>query len=142
MADIFGADKKVHGADKIVMSSGVKVSFDDDVKLAQSVDLQYQRQVQPVYELGSEDIWVSLTPASGTCNMSRVVGEDDPYEFVNGDKCDGYDITLDEGESTCSKELSTVTATGCHTISCGLQAQAGQGFLTENMQAFVGMIKD
>lgn len=140
MADIFGAEKNAHSAEEIVMSSGVLVSIGGPVHLAQQVNLQYQRQIQPIYELGSEDIWVSITPASGTCTINRAVGQDDPYEFVKGDECKGYDIALGEGKGKCTKKCPTITATGCYTTSCGLQAQAGQGFLTEDMNIFVSCV--
>lgn len=141
--DIYGAQKNIHGADEIVMSTGVLVSIKDTVHLAQSVNLNYARQIQPVYELGSEDIWLTLSPASGTCEVSRAVSKDQKaFANVHGEECSkGYDISIDKGQGSCTADPGSIHASGCFTQSVGLQAQAGPGFLTEQMSVFVGCLE-
>lgn len=139
--DIFGIEKVAHGANEIVLSSGVLVKIKDTVVLAQTANLDYQRTVQPVYELGSEDIWVQVSPAAGSANISRAVSASkNVYVYGIGQGCEPYDITLSKGKG-CTAQLDTVTATGCTTTSIGLQVNAGQGFLTETIQAHVGMVR-
>lgn len=137
--DIFGCTKTAHGSSEIVCSTGVLVAIQGEIMLAQSCNLNYQRQAQPVYELGHEDIWVTSQPASGSCEVGRAVSESkNVYAHINKDSCRGVTITLQAGDGNCTAKVKTVTATGCVCQSVGLQAQAGPGFLTESMSWFVG----
>lgn len=147
MADIFGGTRQTHGAKEIVLSHGVLVNISgagggDHVVLAQSVNINYQRTVQPVYEIGSEDIWVMLTPASGTCQLSRAVSDqNNVFAYVADKDCNDYEITVGAGKGECTAKAQNALCKGCYTQAIGLQVQAGQGFLTESMTSFVGSLE-
>lgn len=142
MADIFGAQKNVHGADEVVQSSGVLVSIGETVALAQNLNLQYQRTVQALFELGSEDVYVAVTPGQGTCEVSRFITESsNVYTYVKDDNCQDYTVDVQAGKGTCTAKVQSIHASGCHTMSVGEQVQAGQSQLTETMQIFVGMVE-
>lgn len=142
--DIFGAEKTAHSGKDIVSSTGVLVDFNGTIALAQSANVTYQRTVQPVYELGKEDIYVVIPGATGTCNVSRAVSKSaKAFQYVPKDaNCDtSGTMMLQKGQGKCTAEPGTVKCTGVIVQNVSLQVQAGQGFLTETMDAFVSCVE-
>lgn len=141
MPDIFGATKTGHSASEIVSSTGVLVSVGGEIHLAQSANVTYQRQVQPIYELGSEDIWSVVPGATGTCNVSRAVSQSANVFKHVPKSCEGTTLMLQAGRGNCSAKCGQVKCTGVIAQNVSLQVQAGQGFLTETMDFFVASVE-
>lgn len=142
MADVFGVDKNVFGADRIVNGAGVLVSIDGPIYLVQSCNVSYARQITPIYELGSEDIYAGASNPSGTVQLSRIVGlgSEALITFKQDAACDGQTITIGNGDS-CGDEFGTITAPDSMLQDVGLQAQAGQASVTENATYWAGTLE-
>lgn len=73
--DIFGYDKsKTMSATSLLPPGSIKVTIGGEIKLAQTVDINYQREISPTYELGSENVYLVTGKSSGTMNVSRLIG--------------------------------------------------------------------
>lgn len=150
MTDIFGSEKQAHGAKSLVTFSGVLVYIKDQaLKLAQRAELRYTRQSSNVYELGSEDVYTVLTPATGTLQLQYIVsldkaGNTDNAKWLGQNAgCNeaGEVITLQAGKPQCSGELrSIITCSGCVLTELGWSATAGQGAFQTNATYTVGVV--
>lgn len=84
MADYFGYNKTAKGPGNIVSSTMVLASIDGEaVRLVQDCNIQYQRNAQFQYELGSDSVWSIAGQSSGTATMTRSVGDKkllEPYQ--------------------------------------------------------------
>lgn len=157
--DIFGSTKTTHGAKSIVNFSGVLLKFeiktedsaggdsDNQIHLCQSANLVYQRGTQQVYELGSEDVWTQIGPASGTLALSYIVSsvaeKDNATYLAQHAGCSeaGETISLAAGKPQCGGKLATaIQAKGCVLTQLGWQATAGQGALTVSAQYTVSAV--
>lgn len=76
MADIFGNTVSYGGGFR---KSGNTSTFSlsatgsGKLSLVQDAQLQYQQNVQPLYEVGSANVYFSQTAASGTITINRVI---------------------------------------------------------------------
>ena len=140
MTDVFGSSKQVHSADQVTNWSGILISIDGTIHLAQSANLQYQRQIQPVYELGSEDIWAGATPAQGTFTIQRAIGmgKKAGKAFSLSTGCSGKDIRMTDGNGVCTDKFGIVTMRNAVPQSYSIQATAGQHIVTEDATFWVG----
>lgn len=136
--DFFGYNKQVNGISSIATPSLVSVSIGDKLQLAQSCTVQYSRELQPVFELGSEDIWMTGGKSQGTCGIERAIGEGGVWEPYSGDACDGVDITITEGTSTCGAVPIALYCTGCLLRQVSFTANVGQLTVTDSADYIVG----
>lgn len=143
MADIFGIKKRTYGADRIVAASGVVLSIDDKINLVQSVDLQYQRNVQAVYEIGTENVYAGTTGASGQLSVNRAVGMGIPAlsKFRPGSPCRGQAIYLRNGEATCGDKFGILSMPNSIIQSVGIQVAANNNIVTESASFWVGSVE-
>lgn len=140
--DVFGTSKTVHAADQVTNWSGVLIMIGSTVHLAQSCNLQYQRQIQPVYELGSEDIWAGATGASGTFQIQRAigmgVGAGEAFDLKKG--CGGTTIYMMDGDGTCTDKFGEILMPDAVPQGYTIQAQAGNHIVTEDATFWVGAV--
>lgn len=116
MADIFGYNKSTQTTGLANPSNvGVFIGNSGEVHLAQSVSIRYGRNVNPVFAMGSDSVWMQPGPASGSLDISRIVGESSALKgFQHGGPCELTTITVaGTGTSDCGGSFGTVTATGC-----------------------------
>lgn len=139
MADIFGYTKTTYGPSTVASPSAVMVKLDGGkVQIAQSCTINYQRQVNQNYELGSESVYLTAGHASGTCDISRLVGETGalvPYKPAS--PCDLTTIQVSNGDSTCQKDIGVITMRGVLT-SVGVTVTADAFTVTDNAQYQIG----
>lgn len=150
MLDVFGSEKQAHGAKTIVGFSGVLVHVKNEaLKLAQMVRLTYRRTAENLYELGSEDIYTQITPATGTLNLEYIVSTDitgntdTSKVLANAGGCTdtGETITLQAGKAQCGGVLANViTCAGCVLTELGWSAQAGRGSFQSSAAYNVGVV--
>lgn len=142
MADVFGVDKNVYGADRIVNGAGVLVSIDGPIYLVQSCNVSYSRQVTPIYELGSEDIYAGVSNPAGTVQLERVIGfgKEALVTFKADDACKGKTVTIGNGDS-CGDKFGTITAPNALLQDVGIRAQAGQASVTESATYWAGTLE-
>lgn len=139
MAEYFGYTKNIKGPDSIGTTAAVLVKIDGgDVKLAQSVTVEYQRAINPQFELGSEDIYYTIAPASGTCSIERIVGMGKALDcFKPKDPCKLQSITIASGNPTCGAQIGTISMRGiCQSVK--FSASVGQFTVTDGATYQIG----
>lgn len=142
MADVFGIDKTVNGSDKIVNGAGVLVSIDGPVFLVQQLQVNYSRQVNPIYELGSEDIYAGVTNPAGTIRIERAIGlGTQALNTFRLDGCNPKTVTIENGESMCGDKFGTVTSPNSVLQDVGIQATAGGATVTESATYWTGSLE-
>lgn len=120
---------------EISTPSGVAISLNGELHLAQSVRVSYQRTVSPIYELGSEDVWMSANPPTGTIDLERVIGSAGGIfaRFRTNDACKGVTIKIQQGGG-CGASPGVITATDCLLSQLGFSATAGDIKITDTAQ--------
>lgn len=140
MADIFGYKKTAKGPGNVVSPSMVMVMIDGErVYLAQSCQVTYQRSVAPNYELGSDSVWMTAGHASGSCQITRAVG-DSPLvtPYLPSDSCSTQTITVGKGDGACGMDPGTLTCAGSLLVSVGTTLSVGGGIVSDNASWSVG----
>lgn len=151
MPDIFGYSKtgtngNVASPFNVLVS--IKTPGDSGkIMLAQQCVIQYQRTIQPVYELGSDYVWMSMGQSQGTWQITRAVGTKPkggqggkdansdgllvPYK--NDDYCAGStDLYMSGGTAHCGYNPGSLSSSGAILTSVGVQAAVGQLIVTDN----------
>lgn len=151
MADFFGYNKTAKGMENITSPSMVAVSIGGSggaLSLAQQCDVTYQREIAPVYELGSDSVWMTGGKSSGSCNISRAIGSAGGgagTKFLNpfkpADPCKTTQITISKGAGTCGAEPGNLTCKGCLLQQIQVQVQVGQLFVTDSATFNVGSVE-
>lgn len=109
--DIYGYNKNKLEDDSILPPGAIKVTVNDALNLVQSVEVTYQREVQPQYELGSENVYLVAGKSNGTVNIDRLIGDAlDPY--LPGSACELQDINIEKGEASCGTGSASLSMKG------------------------------
>lgn len=141
MADIFGYEKsaKVGGLPS-PSNVGVFIGNTGALALAQTVGLKYGRQVRAVTVLGSDSVWMQPGPASGSLDVTRIVGEEGAFAgFQDVGPCDTTTISIaGTGAQNCGGKFGTVTCTGCMLTQVGLNISVQDMLVTDSAQWTVG----
>lgn len=150
MADIFGYSKtgtngNVASPFNVLVS--VKTQDSGKIMLAQQCIINYQRTIQPVYELGSDYVWMSMGQSQGTWQITRAVGtkpkggkggKDASSEgllvpYKNTDYCNGStDLYMSGSTEHCGYDPGKLSSSGAMLTSVGVQAAVGQLIVTDN----------
>lgn len=151
MADIFGYSKNGtngHVASPFNVLVSIKSKGDSGkIMLAQQCVINYQRSIQPVYELGSDYVWMSMGQSQGTWQITRAVGTKPkdsaggdgkasdglliPYK--NSDYCSGStDLYMSGSDAHCGHNPGSISSSGGILTSVGIQAAVGQLIVTDN----------
>lgn len=113
MADFFGYDKTIKGPGHVAGTNAVIIKIDNrPVQLAQSCSISYQRNVNQHYELGSDNIYMTAGHPSGSCSISRLIGETAAFVPYKTGACDLSNISVAKGNASCSKDIGTITIQG------------------------------
>ena len=146
MTDIFGYNKQ-GTIGKIATPSNTLVAItgagmDGTILLAQSCTIQYQRSVQPVYELGSDYVWMAMGQSCGNWSITRAVGEREdgkggkaalllaPYK--QDDQCSSQTLFLQGNEDHCGINPGSVIGTGAILTAVGIQTAVQNLVVTDN----------
>lgn len=141
--DVFGLNKNVYNSRYITRGSGVLISFNSkDVHLAQSCNINYQREVTPIYELGSEDIYAGSSNPAGTAEISKIISSHAfALElFKLNDGCSAINFEVGGGDS-CGADFGIIKCPNSMLTSVGIQATAGQASVTENANLWIGTLQ-
>lgn len=143
--DIFGYDTSTTQVGSNILSSDmllVSVTGKNQVSvnaLTQSVQVEYSRQVSPVYVMGETTVKLVPSVPTGTLTIGRCIGTGDRFASIlnNNDPCAVYTITVMSAGNLCGNELDagTIIATGLAT-RYGLQANAGPGQMVVESMTF------
>lgn len=146
MTDIFGYNKQ-GTIGKIATPSNTLVSITGGsvtgtILLAQSCNITYQRSVQPVYELGSDYVWMAMGQSSGTWQITRAVGERGdgktsgvslllvPYQ--QDDQCSAQTLFMQGNSDHCGINPGSIIGTGAILTQVGANTAVGQLVVTDN----------
>lgn len=139
MADIFGYTKTVHGPTTVASPSAVMVKLDGGkVQIAQSVNITYARNVNQNYEIGSESVYLTAGHASGTCEISRLVGETKALvPFKPSSACDMTTIQVSNSGESCQKDIGVITMKGV-LVNVGVNVTAEAFTVTDSASYQIG----
>ena len=139
MADVFGRDIQIGGGFK---ADGAKVTFAGkgckEGLLVQNISIQYQQQVNRLYEVGCPEVYLIAGRTNGTISMARVIGpkgimKDFYSEY--GDPCETKSLTIELSPGLCQgASNSAVTANKVIITSIGISVSANDMLINEQMQ--------
>lgn len=146
MADIFQAAGKIGGVFKgttialTLGGAGIKGA------LVQSVNINYSRSINRIWELGSDDTYYVVGHTEGQMQMSRIVGKADSDILDElSDVCQATSKTLNMSGTadTCDGQGTfNISATGPVLVSRGFSVDANQFMITSQAQLmFAGLNK-
>lgn len=75
MIDFFGHEKTVKANDQIVTSEFAAVSANGRISLVQSVQMNYSRQISPMFEAGSSVLYYLQGNSEGQITVNSAVGK-------------------------------------------------------------------
>lgn len=139
MADVFGREVEIGTGFK---ADGAKINFAgkdcNEGLLIQNVSIQYQQQVNRLYEVGCPQVYLIAGRTQGTISMARVIGPKGIMtEFYTeyGDPCNDKDLEIDLTPGMCEKAAnSAVTAKKAIITSIGISVAANDMLINEQMQ--------
>lgn len=139
--DIFGFNTKV-GNNFMESEMGVIIGSGGALTLVQSWNVQYQLQLQPIYECGTSTVYFSAKHAAGTLSCDRIVAEGfADIKSSLGEICSPQSPTVEAYTGQCSS-ITAVRAQleGCVLTGVTLSGQAQNAYVGEQLTAqFVGM---
>lgn len=141
MADVFGVDRKVKGAEQIVNSSGVLVSIGGPIYLVQQLDINYQRNITAIYELGTENVYAGTQNPQGTCQINRAIGlGGEALKTFATENCKAEDILVKNGEGKCTDKFGTLKMPNSMLQGATIGARAGEAMVTEQATYWIGSL--
>ena len=149
-SDFFGYDKQSFDPGNIVSATMVAVSIDSgnggNLCLVQSADVQYSRNVQPTYELGSDSVWLVAGTSSGSVTLNRALGRKGSGDtsfwkaYKPTDACKSTTITIAKGDGSCGLDPGRLLCESCLITSASTNIQVGQLTVTESAQYQAGKV--
>lgn len=137
MADIFGNDISYGGGFR---KKGNESAFQiglvgGALSLVQDASIQYGQSVQPLYEVGSANVFFSQTSSSGTATINRIVTNKTSIDYSKYSACEGPDITISnsEGGGKCIAGKVKLTMKFCVIQNVQWQMQAQNAYITEGV---------
>lgn len=141
MADIFGYNRS--GSTDIFTSEKSRLSISGVSgadSLIQNWQLNYQQQIQPIYEIGSSRVyWLKANPV-GSGSISKIVGSG--VLRMGTSLCDtsGTSITIRAGGS-CKGGSVNISCSGVVVTSVGFQSSAQTPIVTQNLGFMFASLK-
>ena len=116
-----------------------------NIAYVQQWSAQYQQQVNPVYEVGSSKVYFAVRAASGTLNVTRIVGSSSSsVNTIFGSICDEpKDISITASENCYNTEGSvTLTMKGVIPQSVGWSGNAQNAYVQEQFTAVFASMEE
>lgn len=143
--DIFGLTKTSQSATEVGHPSvvGILIGGSKELLLVQQIQLNYQRQTQPIYTLGSEDVYIAVGGATGEATLNRAIGgKEGALEPYAGTKCGGNGILkIKTNHQECHKDIGEITCEGATLTRVGFEATAGGVMVTDSATYAFGALK-
>ena len=142
MSDIFGLNKVA--GDKGFRSPDGDAAFTfgtSQVSLIQQWNVQYQQNVQPIFECGSSKVYFSSKHSNGTLSIGRIVAEN-PTDLIRGigTVCNPKPGQLTAAEGCQGTSHVSLRFTKMVATSVGFSGQAQQAYVSEDVQCmFAGL---
>lgn len=140
--DIFGLTAKA--GDNFKDAEKAVLIASSALYLVQQWQVQYQLQLQPVYECGTSTVYFSAKHGSGTLTVNQIIGTGagDPTEAF-GKICSPEDVSIEgiSGQCNSGTEVSFTLVKSILT-GYGLSGTAQNSYVTRDLTAsFVSMTK-
>ena len=132
MADIFGYNRT--GASDVFVADRSKLTIVGvtGVDLIQSWQVNYQQNIQPIYEIGSSRLFWAKSNPVGSGSIGRIVGSS--FLKMSGEICDkGTTLQITNASGTCSGGSVGLTCIGAICTNVGFSAQAGNPTVSEQV---------
>jgi hypothetical protein len=132
MADIFGYNRGGAADVFVADRSRLTIVGVDGVDLIQNWSVQYQQNIQPLYEVGSSRLFWAKSNPIGSGSIGRIVGQS--FLTMSHDICDGgTTITITNASGSCSGGQVGLSCVGAICTSIGFSAQAGNPTVSESL---------
>lgn len=136
MIDFFGLDKTIEANQQIITSEFASLSAGGLVSLVQSVNMNYSRQLQTMFEAGSSTVFYISGNSEGQLSMNAAVGVSGFFTNFNNlaAKCGAIDkVSIDLLPSGACSVGTTGGVTFSGALAEGFQVafQAGPVAVTE-----------
>ena len=131
---VFGADS---GKPVIIRSGKAVVTVGGQTLLALNVTVTFERRVDVVPALGKKRI-ISVGEPQGTFEAQTVLAKSvDAFSAfkLSDEGCNPFDISLTFTDGGCDMNGKTVTCKNCISSRVTVNAQGGQGYIAEGVQA-------
>lgn len=132
MADIFGYNRG--GASDVFVADRSRLTIVgvDGVDLIQNWSIQYQQNIQPIYEVGSSRLFWAKSNPVGNGSIGRIVGTS--FLTMTSNLCDkGTTIAITNTSGSCEGGAVGLTCIGSICTSIGFSAQAGNPTVSESL---------
>ena len=132
MADIFGYNRGGAADVFVADRSRLTIVGVDGVDLIQNWSVQYQQNIQPLYEVGSSRLFWAKSNPIGSGSIGRIVGQS--FLTMSHDICDGgTTVTITNASGSCSGGQVALSCVGAICTSIGFSAQAGNPTVSESL---------
>ena len=132
MADIFGYNRGGAADVFVADRSRLTIVGVDGVDLIQNWSVQYQQNIQPLYEVGSSRLFWAKSNPIGSGSIGRIVGQS--FLTMSHDICDGgTTVTITNASGSCSGGQVGLSCVGAICTSIGFSAQAGNPTVSESL---------
>lgn len=142
MSDIFGFETKTgknfvdpEGNEGVIISNS-------KILLVQQWQVQYQLQVNPIYECGTSTVYFAAKHASGTFTVNRIMSENSKdIKTVFGTFCKPEEVDIKGYSGRCGSTTSVeLKLIGCMLTGATFGGQAQNPYTTEDLTAqFTGL---
>ena len=132
MADIFGYNRG--GASDVFVADRSRLTIVgvEGVDLIQNWQVQYQQNIQPIYEVGSSRLFWAKSNPVGNGTIGRIVGTS--FLMMANGICDtGTTVVISNASGACSGGQVSLSCVGAICTSIGFSAQAGNPTVSESL---------
>jgi len=132
MADIFGYNRG--GASDVFVADRSRLTIVgvDGVDLIQNWQIQYQQNIQPIYEVGSSRLFWAKSNPVGNGTIGRIVGTS--FLTMTSGICDtGTTVVISNASGACSGGEVSLSCIGAVCTSIGFSSQAGNPTVSESL---------
>jgi len=139
--DIFGFEVKT-GDGFMESEKGIMIANSGQLYLIQQWQVQYQQQVQPIYECGTSTVYWSVKHGSGTLTANAIIGSN--YKDIKDDLgwvCEPKTVVVNAYTGQCSSNTEVkLTLDGTILTGVNFSGNAQQAYVAEDLTAmFVGL---
>lgn len=143
MADLFGYTKSGNAIGQVASNEFATVNVGGKLALAQNVTVQYQQKIDEVRALGDSNIYWVPGRASGSINISKLVGTGGFFSGWGIGACGAVNgISVSLGGSACFSGGGNLSFTGAVAESFSLEMNSQSQTISETCMIRVASISN
>ena len=141
MPSIFGTNRTAKASGEMASSEFAKVTLGGEVTLGQSVNINYSRTIETIYELGNPNVYWIGGHEQGSFSIGRLVGKKGFFSGLNLGACGEITpVGIDVGSGQCTTGAGGLTVTDAVIESVATQMNAGALQISETITARFAML--